>query len=99
MDIGNAMMEIREQAGISRPEMAAKLGITRQAMWKIETGRCWPKQKVIEKFCEISRTPLGYLYVKAITIEDYYWPAEAWTEDGKLIFKTTFGVVPKKGLE
>jgi len=74
MDIGKAMMEIREAKGISRSEMAKALGIMSQSVWKIEKGKSWPKPKTIEKFCEVAKVPLVYLYNKSLTVEDYIWP-------------------------
>ena len=71
MDIGKAMMEIREQAGISMSEMAKELCIRRQSVWKIEKGKSWPKPSTGEKFCEVAKVPMAYLYMKAMTKEDY----------------------------
>lgn len=71
MDIGKAMMEIREEVGISRREMATKLSIRPQSLWKIERGMVWPKQETIAKFCCSAKIPVAYLYAKAMTKEDY----------------------------
>lgn len=74
MDIGKAMRELREQAGISRAEMAKKLNILPQSVWKIEKNKSFPKPKTIEAFCEATGIPLAYFYARAMTIEDYTWP-------------------------
>lgn len=74
MDIGKVMLEIRENAGISRATMAKHLNIRSQSVWKIEKGKSWPKPTTIAKFCQVVGIPLAYLYAKSMTIDDYIWP-------------------------
>ena len=74
MDIGKAMMEIREEAGISRKEMATKLKIRPQSLWKIEKGMTYPKPKTIAQFCVAAKVPMACLYMRAMEKEDYRWP-------------------------
>lgn len=74
MNIGRVIKDLREQKGTSQKEMAANLGITRSALWKIENGKVWPKKTTIDKFCLLIGIPVAYLYQKAFTIEDYIWP-------------------------
>lgn len=71
MDIGKAMLEIREAVGISRKDMAEKLGIRPQSVWKIEKNKSVPKLSTIEKFCHVTNIPLAYLLLRSITREDY----------------------------
>lgn len=71
MDIGKAMKEVRERAGLSRSEVAKELNVRPQTIWKIEKGKSWPKPETIEKFCEVAKVPLAYFYAKAMTREDY----------------------------
>ena len=70
MDIGKAMMEIREQSGLSMSEMAKELCIRRQSVWKIEKGKSWPKPSTVEKFCEVVGIYRAELYLKSMGPED-----------------------------
>lgn len=74
MNIGKAMMTIREEIGLSRQEMAKQLEMTPGALWKIENGRTVPKEITIRKFCAFIHVPVAYFYNRAFTIEDYYFP-------------------------
>lgn len=87
MNIGKAMMQLREEAGLSRREMAAKLGIQPTSLWKIDNGRVEPKTSTIARFCEIIGTPIAYLYIKAFTIEDFLpvWRAKPVLKVGDLL--------------
>lgn len=71
MNIGKAMQTIREEQGLSRPEMAKKLGVTAGALWKIENKKVSPKNATIDLFCIITRTPVARLYVLAMEEADF----------------------------
>lgn len=71
MDIANTMKRLREERLLSRTELAARLGITTGALWKIEHGKTIPKPRTIEKFCIEMDVPLAYFYDQAKTPSDY----------------------------
>ena len=52
-------------------EMADTLRITTSALWKIEAGRNFPKQKTIKELCEQFDYPLARFYVESFEKEDY----------------------------
>jgi transcriptional regulator with XRE-family HTH domain len=71
MNIGKAMQMIREENGLSRPEMAKKLTVTAGALWKIENNKTKPKPATIDYFCFVTRTPLARLYLLALEARDF----------------------------
>lgn len=74
MNYGKAFKEIREEKGLSRTEVAKRIGCTPSALSKIENGRTVPKEITIRKFCAFIYVPVAYFYNRAFTIEDYYFP-------------------------
>lgn len=71
MNIGKAFKEIREEAELSRPALAKKLGVTPGALWKIEAGKSVPKQKTVAKLCYLRRIPLARFYTLAFEKNDF----------------------------
>lgn len=71
MNIGKVMKDLRESKKIPQKVLAANLGITRTALWKIENGKCYPKRDTILSFChEMAITP-AYLYIRSIDEDDF----------------------------
>ena len=70
MDIGKTMRTYRDRLGIRQVDMARKLGLRQQSLWKIETGRAIPKPATIEKFCEAVGIYRSEFYLSAIGAED-----------------------------
>lgn len=91
MNIGKAMQTIREECGLSRQEMAQKLGCTATSIWKVETGHCFPKQATIAKFCAATATPLAYFYNRAFTAEDFRMNPNGLMLDGTPIYQDGMG--------
>ena len=71
MRIGKAFKNIREESGIKQREMAARLGMTPTALWKIENGRVYPKKSTIDAFCFATKTPLARLYSISFEAKDF----------------------------
>ena len=71
MNIGKAMLAVRQEFGLSRPKMAEALGITNGALWKIETGKTTPKPATIERLCFVTRTPLARFYHLSFEARDF----------------------------
>lgn len=62
MSIGDRIKELREQAGLSRKELAAKLGITPAAVSHYEQGLNSPKDTILIKIFEVLRCDANYLF-------------------------------------
>lgn len=71
MNLGKVFKTERERLGVSRTEMAKRLGLTVSALWKIEAGKTQPKSGTIKKFCDDALIPLAYFYSCAMEREDY----------------------------
>lgn len=71
MNIGKAMKTIREENGLSRQELAKRLGCTTSALSKIENNRVSPKIATIEAFCGATKTPMARLYSIALEARDF----------------------------
>ena len=54
--------------------MAARLGMTPTALWKIEAGKTFPKWKTMHKFMAEMHVPVAYFFSKAMDLEDYICP-------------------------
>ena len=71
MNIGKAMQTIREENGLTRKDLAEKLGCTTTAIWKAENGHTIPKQGTIDSLCFATRTPLARFYLLALEPRDF----------------------------
>lgn len=71
MNLGKVFKKTREARGETQRAFAAKLGLTPAALWKIESGRNWPKQATINRFQEETGMCTAQLYVEALEPEDY----------------------------
>lgn len=59
--LANRLMELRSQKGVSRPELAAALGLPRTSIEKFETGRQTPTQAQQERLASYFGVSLFYL--------------------------------------
>lgn len=91
MNIGKAFQAIREETGLSKQDLAEKLGCTANSLWKIENGRVKPKSSTIEKFCSVTGTPLAYFYNRAFTAEDFRMNSNGTMLDGTPIYQDGLG--------
>lgn len=71
MNYGKVFKQIRESSEMSRPEMAAELGMTTSALWKIENGKASPKKDTVCKFCRIAGISLAYFYICSLEAIDF----------------------------
>lgn len=60
----NPLMKARLKAGFSVPEVAAKLGMTRENYWRIENGErsSDPKLSVARKIAKLFKTTIDRLF-------------------------------------
>jgi len=71
MNIGKVFKKFREEKGITQRSLAQALNITPTALYKIESGKNWPKQKTIEAFQMVSGYKTARLYVESFEPQDY----------------------------
>jgi len=71
MNIGKAFQTIREEAGLTRKDLAEKLDCTPNSLWKIENKRVWPKEATIIRLCFVTRTPLARFYLLTFEARDF----------------------------
>ena len=71
MNIGKAFQTVREEAGLTRKDLAEKLDCTPNSIWKIENKRVWPKEATITSLCFVTKTPLARFYLLALEPRDF----------------------------
>ena len=71
MNYGKAFREIREEKGLSRSDVARRIGCTTSSLSKIENGKVTPKEKTIARFCLITYTPMARFYTLAFDMTDF----------------------------
>ena len=64
------MRDIRNTADIRQAELARKLGLKPQSLWKIEAGRAIPKPATIDRFCEEMKICRLELIIRALSEDD-----------------------------
>lgn len=74
MDIGSAIKSIRTRKKITQKDLAAKCGISANALCSIEKNISFPTKETINKICDALEIPVSYLLFFSITEEDV--PAE-----------------------
>lgn len=74
MEIGNTMRTMREERGMKLSALAKELGITRSALWKIETKKSEPKASTVKRFCQYMKCPIAFLYISSMSILDFCPP-------------------------
>ena len=74
MDIGSAIKSIRTRKKITQKDLAAKCGISANALCSIEKNTSFPTKETINKICDALEIPVSYLLFFSITEEDV--PAE-----------------------
>ena len=62
MFIGKSLANIRILNGLTRGQLAEKIGITEQAIWQYENGYTSPKLEVINKLKKIFHVKASYFY-------------------------------------
>lgn len=66
MDFGAKLKEIRKNEGLSQEQLADKIGVSRQAITKWETGRALPDMENMIILAEIFKTTLDELVSQAV---------------------------------
>jgi transcriptional regulator with XRE-family HTH domain len=71
MNIGQAIKILRQKNGMTQPQLAAKCGISTNALCSLETGKSYPAKATIEKLCQALCIPQAYLLVSSIQEDDF----------------------------
>ena len=71
MNVGKVFKRAREDRGETQRAFASKLGLTPAALWKIETGRNFPKQATIHRFQEETGICTARIYIESLEPLDY----------------------------
>ena len=72
---GKKLSEIRMEKGLSREELATKIGMSKSSIEKYETGAANPSDKVVDKIClllkinknDIEVADVGYSFTQGIS--------------------------------
>ena len=67
MNFSNKLKEIRKKEGISQEQLAEKIGVTRQAITKWETGKGLPDVENMVIIAEIFKTTIDELLMDSVT--------------------------------
>lgn len=70
MDIGSAIKSIRTRKKITQKDLAAKCGISANALCSIEKNVSFPTKETIKRICDALQIPVSYLLFFSITEED-----------------------------
>lgn len=62
MSIGSRMRERREELGITQPELAEMIGVTKGAISNYETGANSPKASMMFKIFKVLQCDANYIY-------------------------------------
>ena len=65
--IGQRLKEARLQRGMTQPELAEAVGVTKGAIGNYETDLSSPKEPILIKLMEVLRIDANYLYQDYIT--------------------------------
>lgn len=76
MNIGNAMLQLRKEAGMQQNVLAKKIGISASALRAIESEKSLPKRSTINNFCQVLQIPRAELILRSLSWEDMPWRGE-----------------------
>ena len=69
MSFSELLKQCRKKQGVSQAELAAKLGVTQQAVGKWESGKSSPDPATVARIAEILSTTADFLLDTAFTYE------------------------------
>lgn len=96
MDFGQKLKEIRKTEGLSQEQLAEKIGVSRQAITKWETGKGLPDIENMMILAEIFKTTLDDLVSQAMPQTNSQPPAyhseTVYDVDGKMHFDINIGI-------
>lgn len=95
MDFGQKLKEIRKNEGLSQEQLADKIGVSRQAITKWETGKGLPDMENMMILAEIFKTTLDELVSEAMpggrTKTPVYHSETVYDVDGRMHFDMHIG--------
>jgi len=70
MNIGSAIKLVRKEKGLSQKDLAAKSGLSVNALSQIEINATFPQKSTISRLCEVLDVPVAYLLFFSIDESD-----------------------------
>ena len=70
MNIGETILMLRKQQGLSQKELAQMRGMSANPLCNIEKGYSFPSKDNIKAICHSLQVPVGYLLLKSLTDDD-----------------------------
>lgn len=70
MNIGETILTLRKEQGLSQKELAQMAGMSANALCYIEKGYSVPSKDNIKAICHSLQIPTGYLLLKSLTDDD-----------------------------
>ena len=70
MDIGQAIKILRLQRGMTQGQLAARCGMSANALCSLEKGRAYPPMATVEKLCQAFDIPQSFLLMASIEESD-----------------------------
>ena len=70
MDIGQAIKILRLQRGMTQGQLAARCGMSANALCRLERARTYPPMATVEKLCQAFDIPQSFLLMASIEESD-----------------------------
>lgn len=67
--LGQTLREIRDEAEVKRVHIAAELDVTESSVWRVETGKGWPRDadKFVAAYEVVCGVPAADVWRRATT--------------------------------
>jgi transcriptional regulator with XRE-family HTH domain len=86
MKLGEAIKELRKSKGLKQKELAAKVGVSANAICKIEKGETKPQKETLDKIIDTLEITESYLLFFALEVKDI-------PEDKRNVFEQLHGTL------
>ena len=70
MKLGLRLKLFRVAAGLKQAELASRLGVTKNYIYMVESGRRKPSREYVENFSEVVDIPLSVIYLEPSNTKD-----------------------------
>lgn len=71
MDIGQAIRMLRQKHDMTLTQLSEQIGMSRNAVWAMETGKTYPPKATIEKLCDVFSLSPALFQLSAIEEGDF----------------------------
>ena len=62
VQLANNLQYYREQAGMTRPQLAAAVGVDRTLIWRYEKGLCQPRDEIKIRIAKVLNRTVGEVF-------------------------------------